>query len=129
MKHAMKAVALIESFHALNQLGQKKLPPHPTAYRVGKAMSKVGSAAKEIERKRQALVKKYGSLTADGKNIEVPADKMPEFEAEVQSLMDSGVVVEVDCIEIEEFKEPIEAVILAPLSWLIVESALVPNQA
>ena len=128
--HKMTAVALLESFHALQQLGQKKLPPHPLAYRVGKAISAVGSIAKGIEKKRQALVREYGILTEDKKNIEVPADKMKDFEAAVQALMDSEVEVVVNTVEIEMFHEAIEPAILAPLlSWFIVESATVPKQA
>lgn len=120
--HKMTAVALLESFHALQQLGQKKLPPHPVAYRVGKAIATVSVLAKGIEKKRQALIKEYGVLTEDKKNIEVPAEKMKDFEAAVQALMESEVEVNVHTVEIEMFHEAIEAAILAPLlSWFIVE--------
>lgn len=130
MKHKMKAVVLIESFHALNSLGQKKLPPHPVAYRVGKAIAKVSSVAKQIEMDRKAIVKEFGVLTEDKKNIEVPAEKMPAFEAKVQALMDSEVEVECHTIEINDLADNIEPAILSPLiDWFIVESVVVPKQA
>lgn len=122
MNHKMSAIKLIEGFHALQQLGQKKLPPFPVAYRVGEAIQKLESTVKDIERKRRALVKEYGVLSEDKIKIEVQADRMEEFTVKTEALQISEVEVDVPKISIMLFIEPIEPAILSPLlGWFIVE--------
>jgi len=124
----MTAVAAIESYHALKQLGAKKLPAFPVAYRVGKAIQKLESIMKDIERKRQALIKEYGTLSEDKSKIEVSQERMEEFTAKTEELQDSEVEVDLNSVDIQMFIEPIEATIISPLlGWFIVEAAEVPD--
>ena len=128
-KYKCKTEELPIILQALQQLGNKKLPAYPVAYRIGKAFAKVNSLMKGAEKKHNELVKKYGKVTEDGKQVSVTEEFKVEFENKSEELTESEVEIEVFPIEINSFSDPIEAVILSPLlDWFIVntEDPVVP---
>jgi len=56
--------------------------PQPTklSYRLGKVLRKIHSVLAQSEIKRQELIRKHGTVAADGTSYQVQADRMPIFE-------------------------------------------------
>jgi len=59
---------------SLVALSQIKLPAHPAAYRVGRALDAIASATKQAIADMQALYQKHGVLMSEGTQYTPPTD-------------------------------------------------------
>lgn len=96
-------VACIKLVKMQNAVSQLMILPQPAklSYKLGKIMAKIHSVLVMVEKQRIELVKKYGDLTPDKKNYNVPADKMEKFNVEFDRYINSLEPVEIDVIPFE----------------------------
>ncbi len=121
----MKVSVAIKDFPtklgALQSLATKKLPPYPTAYRVGKALAAMQSEERHLQLMHANLVKKYGELDESKQNWKVKPENTDEFNAEFNPILESEVELEIPTIDVTDLgKEPIEPVVISSLiDWFI----------
>lgn len=68
-----------------------------------KNMTRMIDAGKEIEKTRMEIIQKNGTLTEDGQNIEVPADKVDEVNKELEDLFALEQEIKVNEIALDAF--------------------------
>ncbi len=68
-----------------------------------KNMTRMIEAGKEIEKARMDIIQKYGTLTEDGQNIEVPADMVETVNKELEDLFALEQEIKVNEIALDAF--------------------------
>jgi len=95
----VKLGTLVEATQALNELGTAKLPAK-AAYRVAKAIEKIGGHVKTFESVRAETIKRYGEEQENG-NFMVPQDKVQAFMDELNPLIDEDIELDIHPIDVE----------------------------
>lgn len=116
-----------EKLDALSALATKKLPPYPTAYRVGRAIKSLHSATNEVNAVHRQLVIKFGAADEKNKNqYKVLPENEVAFNAEFSPILDSIVEVNMPTVDIAELgNETIEPTIIAALlDWFILDRSI-----
>jgi hypothetical protein len=69
---------LVQAEEALQRLAEVKLPAKQ-AYHVAKLVRLIKAETQHYHAQREEAIRELGDATADGSEIRVPPDKMPEF--------------------------------------------------
>jgi hypothetical protein len=69
---------LVQAEEALQRLSEVKLPAKQ-AYHVAKLIRLIKAETQHYHAQREEAIRELGDATADGSEIRVPPDKMPEF--------------------------------------------------
>jgi len=113
---------LSQSFGALQELAQVQFPAK-VSYRLSRVVTSAQAELETLQKAHLELIKKHGAVETDGK-FEVPKDRLEAFIPEYDGLLSEEVTIWGDAIGIDLLGDAeIAPVVLAPLSWLIVDTA------
>lgn len=120
MKITLKQLS--QSFGALQELARVQFPAK-VAYRLSRVVTSAQAELETLQKAHLELIKKHGAVEVDGK-FEVPKDSLAAFIPEYEELLTEEVTIWGDAISIDLLGDaPIAPAVLAPLGWLIVDSA------
>lgn len=119
--------------HAIEvQMVMAKLPKlaPKQAYWLGKIGAKCASHGRAFEKERNKLIRKFGELNENTKQVGVIPSKFEEYSQEVEQLMDSEVILDnVDPVSVDSFVNKdgqpveIEPLVMASLEPIMQDSA------
>lgn len=89
---------------SLVALSQIKLPAHPAAYRVGRALDAIASATQQPIAAMQALYREKGVLNAEGTQYAPPTDPvaLAEFQAAWTEIQNREIEIELRPIRVSD---------------------------
>jgi hypothetical protein len=102
MKFKMNQLMTIQV--SLIALSQIKLPAHPVAYRIGRALDKIASATKQHTSDMHALYQSKGILNAEGTQYAPPTDpdELVAFQAAWTEIQNREVEIEFHPIRVSD---------------------------
>jgi len=98
----MKLVDIKNAEPALRKLANADLPIK-LAFQISSVIDEIDPHLAKFEEFRVSLVKKYGIETENG--IEVPQDKIGEFNNEINSLLNAEITAKVSPINLDDISE------------------------
>lgn len=87
----------------MNAFKEELTLPVKVNFYLQKNMTRMIDAGKEIEKTRMEIIQKNGTLTEDGQNIEVPADKVESVNKELEDLFALEQEIKVNEIALDAF--------------------------
>lgn len=87
----------------MNAFKEELTLPVKVNFYLQKNMTRMIDAGKEIEKTRMEIIQKNGTLTEDGQNIEVPADKVEAVNKELEDLFALEQEIKVNEIALDAF--------------------------
>jgi len=117
----VKLADIFMSKDALQKLLQSDLPVK-TAFRISRIAKKINDVFNDIEEQRIKLVNKLGEVQEGSDEIKVPPDKLKEFHAELSSLLEEEIELDIEKIKLSELGDiKLRPVEIASLEYLIEE--------
>jgi len=94
---------LVSARESLQQFGGEKLPVK-LAYRIQRNLRKINNELQDFEEARLELVRKYGKQNEKG-FMEVVPENMEAFNADLKTLLDEEVDVDIQSIPIQDLAD------------------------
>lgn len=117
----MKLIDIIKSKEALDRLFTERLPIK-VSFNLRKSLRKLNTILKDFEDTRVSLIEKLGEIDASNGNYIVNKENIPEFNKEMDSLLESDIETEFNKISVNDLGDiKISPLDLEVLSYLFTE--------
>ncbi len=117
----VKILDLINAAEAIKTTSGKELPTK-LSYWLSRLTTKIEKPLKTYEEKRMELFKKFGTLDGEKQQYSVPADKLPDFQKEILSLIEIEEEITFEPIKLEYFEgEKFTSIFFQQMDKFIIE--------